>query len=728
MTEKLLLDIMNKLYMPDKRLNTDLIVSNLALCDRIHDILLVEDSDHYNVLHKAIIFNDLELLELLLDHGVDPNGLKSEEICGRGHKKCPHENLGALHLASFVGHNDLVHCLLDHGASTSPQMAVYTSAVANDQFGLQPTIFTSALENQTVDILLNCGCRPSIFFAILNNQLGSVRDLLHVQGKRTESPTNNNTYLCYLACRFKAYECFKYLLKEYPQAINTKDTDGLPLLLMALNNNMEFVKVLLDHDCDIHILDDFWEPGTNILHLLLSVNGRPANDLIGLDEVTDECLKRGINVNEQKSSSKTTPLHELMRSINSLWHDFYKGPTRKSFHETSEHMDKELKDCMTTLLTYGADIHIKDSHSKTPLQVLISNTKYADRQIASNFKRLPCDMKEAFRINSYGLDNTIECVEKLIEHGAIKQDKKLPIVESFVESLISLSLNALSGMCKNVYPFQILEEDVIIEKYVQLLKVLLDAGADPNVASPSKLSPLLSLLEMVDKSPQRPFLTVQTAHRLLTLIYLLIENGANTEADMDEIDGPGRYVVGCFDMLKGLIQPTNNCSSVQTLDVLHTLATGLIQHGASTNVYENISQLDDIPIEGRAKSGPPMHQHTFLYQYLLFGMLNLKLVNEGPRYMNLFNVLYSQIEHSLLHDVLAMAQAQFLQRHDYVDCECKSCDNFRLLLDSVRDKPRSLKVLCRLAVYNSVKGRLVFTIPYLPLPPALKSYLMSFQP
>ena len=156
-TEKILLEIMNKLYTPNKRLNTDLIVTNLSLCDPNHDILLVEDSDHYNLLHKAIIFDDLELLELLLDHGVDPNGLKSEEVCGRGHKMCQHRNLGALHLASFIGQNELVHCLLDHGASTSLKMTVYTSAVVNDQFGLQPAIFTPEIEHKASEMLSRCG-------------------------------------------------------------------------------------------------------------------------------------------------------------------------------------------------------------------------------------------------------------------------------------------------------------------------------------------------------------------------------------------------------------------------------------------------------------------------------------------------------------------------------------------------------------------------------------------
>ena len=725
-TEKLVSEIMNKLYTQDERLNTDLIVSNLALCDPTHDILFVEDSDHYNLLHKAVIFGELELLELLLDHGVDPNGLKSEEVCGRGHKKCPLENLGALHLAAFVGRNELVHCLLDRGASTSLQMAVYTLPVVKDYFGLQPAILTPALQKRFEDMLYDCGCKPPIYFAILNNQLGILKDLLHVQGNITESATDDNTYLCHLACNFNAYECFEYLLEKNPQAINTKDTYGRPLLKTALCNDTKFIKLLLIHNCDIHILDHTWKAGTNILHQLLQMLSLIsfAKDLVDLQDVIGECLKRGVQVNGHDSTFNITPLHLLMQNINGIWYDYNLRQPEESYKELLEKMDKEVKECMTVLLTYGADIHMKDSDGKTPLEVLISNTNYVIRYKNSKSRGI---INRALYNPSYGLDNTVECVELLIVLGAIHQDEKLPVIERFVESLISASTNT-DQTIYGMYPFQILEENVMFEKYVELLKLLFDAGADANVATGSKLPPLLSLLEMVDKSDPRNLLTVDTANRLLTLIHLLIENGANTETDMLDIDGPGRHAVSCFDMLKVRIKEMHKCSSVQTLDVLHTLATGFIQHGASTNVYENIFELDDIPFEGRVDSGPQIHQHTFLYQYLVFGMLNLKFVNDGPWYMNLFNVLYCQIEHSLLHDVLAMAQAQFSNRHKHVDCECRSCDNFKLLLDSVKDKPRSLKVLCRLAVKRSVKGRLVFAVPYLPLPPALKSYLLSFQP
>ncbi len=67
------------------------------------------------------------------------------------------------------------------------------------------------------------------------------------------------------------FSCLQYLLELYPDELNRKDGDGLPLLLMALNHDLKFVHLLLEHRADIHILDDFLEQGSNILHLLFQV-------------------------------------------------------------------------------------------------------------------------------------------------------------------------------------------------------------------------------------------------------------------------------------------------------------------------------------------------------------------------------------------------------------------------------------------------------------------------
>ena len=62
----------------------------------------------------------------------------------------------------------------------------------------------------------------------------------------------------------------------YSSEVNRYDADGLPLLLMALNHDLRYVLLLLHYRADVHILDDFMEQGSNILHLLFQREVAPS--------------------------------------------------------------------------------------------------------------------------------------------------------------------------------------------------------------------------------------------------------------------------------------------------------------------------------------------------------------------------------------------------------------------------------------------------------------------
>ena len=53
------------------------------------------------------------------------------------------------------------------------------------------------------------------------------------------------------------------------------------------------------------------------------------------------------------------------------------------------------------------------------------------------------------------------------------------------------------------------------------------------------------------------------------------------------------------------------------------------------------------------------------------------------------------------------------------------------LFSAIRDlhsKPRTLKQLTRISIYNSIRQKPAFYASKLPLPPSLREYLMSFEP
>lgn len=137
-------EIFSKLFTEDNDLNLDFIEKTLTLCPPNEDILLVEDRDHYNLMQKAIIFDSVALVTLLLNHGCEVNGCKSAETCTLSKNKCSHERLGALHLAAFLGRTEIVTLLLQRGCDRTLSKRVYTSAVVNDPDRQQPQLMNSS--------------------------------------------------------------------------------------------------------------------------------------------------------------------------------------------------------------------------------------------------------------------------------------------------------------------------------------------------------------------------------------------------------------------------------------------------------------------------------------------------------------------------------------------------------------------------------------------------------
>ena len=728
-TGSLVAEIYANLFTKDATLNIELISTNLALCPDTEDLLQVEDIDHYNLFHKAIIFGCANLVQLLLDHGCNVNGLKSVEGCTNSLKQCSHERLGALHLACFLGRYEIVQLLLEHGADTSLHMRVYTSAVINDPAKFQPGIFRSMQLSKATEIMSKCGCRAPAFYAVLGDQLDIVKVLLANRDCLNQGPQREYKYLVHLSCRVGAYQCLAYLLDVFPREMNTKDTDGLPLLLMALNNGMRFVKLLLDRGCDIHVLDDFWERGTNILHLLFQgVPTQGTAALVGISQVTELCLQKGISVNAKRQPFNRTPLHDLLSVINS--------PSDINFQYNhgvsdyvSEHaqVDEELIQCVHLLLDHGANVTLKDTNDKSALQILLSNGNHTLRCNMCFDQRSSAPLQDAMHVRAFGLDNTMEIARLLLRarSNAITEHGHNTALQDLIEMICSSYFGW--DFWAWTHSLEILEEDAIFESYVSLTDMLLKAGTDPNQGTNTRLPTLLYLLSHVADSPHVKgyIINVEVAHRLTKLLRLLLQYGAKTQVEVD-MPPHGTRMIGCFDMFTPVLQTLrDNQRNSSDLEVLYVLALPVIQYGALSTVFHKL--LYFIPDNFAKPWASPTPTHSFLFQYLLFGLFNLHYVNDGFCYRQLFEVFYCQVDHYTLQDVISMVSEQFMSMHGATNCACGACDNFRCLLSDANDKPRSLKQLCRLVIYDALKGKVAPNISHLPLPLALKDYIMSFD-
>lgn len=196
-----------------------------------------QDSLASRLLTQAIKEDNLGLLKVLLEHGVNPNLKKRGEY-------------PSLFLAVENNNLAMVKELLDHGAEISPHEDFLSEPIEANNLAL-------------VKILLDHGANPD-----LPNRRGNTPLILAVE--------NNNLALV-------------KLLLQYPVNINQKDFNGDTALLAAIkNSNLELVKILLEAGANPNERN---EEGENPLFI---ATGLGDNRL----EIVTQLLEAGANPNE----------------------------------------------------------------------------------------------------------------------------------------------------------------------------------------------------------------------------------------------------------------------------------------------------------------------------------------------------------------------------------------------------------------------------------------------
>ena len=775
------------------------IENTLAKCAPDEDILEIEDRDHYNLMQKAIIFNCPEAVTVLLNHGCSSSGVAAEHPvtctvtnCSR----CPHLDLQALHLAAFHGHISAVRILLARGADRYASGRVYTSAVLNDPYGLQPDVLKSLGHNARIaDIMYKCGPREPVFYAVLGDHLDTLKVLMGEAGSNYLRPKHHSDYensngsehetshkhptqyghLVNLAARVGAYNCLDYLLKLYPTHVNVRDADGMPPMLMALNHSTRFVRLLLEAGADVHILDDFIEPGSNILHLLIKVLPLDAcGDQSSLTPIVDGCLQQGVRVNAQRKPYNRTPLHDLLTVINMpISASTMETPSATPQPQSPQHkptmcngiitdknsldtngmvqrcFDEELIRCVRLLIQYGADLNSEDSEGKTPLMILLSNGNHTLRCNLCFDYRVSMATQKTMVHRNFGLQNTIALTKILLEAGASLEPNSLSItpLHVFIDMICSSYFG--SDFWAWTHSLEILEESAITDSYCELLDILLKNKCDPNITTNGSPPAMLHLLSHVAKSPYTEDYVVplRTALAVQKLLHCFLQYDTQTEVtimanpisiiqpQVDLYKHPTTY--GCLDMLTSILRTMTTFKQSHTgedLLVLKVLMLCLFQHGASSTIHPSSTFIPSSAIcMGIVSKDKDLHfTETFLYQILLFGLLNLDCVSDGPWYKECVEVLYSECPHNLLQPVLELITDQLRVTHpsavDGMPCSCGHCAIFHAFVHSMLNKPRRLKQICRLSVRYAVGGRLYTSASRLGLPQAMVHYLKTFVP
>ena len=202
------------------------------------------------VILAAIQGGHLEIVRLLLDHGVNLAGAKGQgraafyTALGQGHTdivellinrgvnpRVPNESgEGALHVAAARGNTEIIALLLKHGLDVN----------AGNMLGSNPPI-TQAADRRTVEVLIaagadirrrNRGGLAPLHFAALRGNV-EVAETLMAHGVKVDETARNGRTALHMAAKYGQTAVCKYLL-DHGAAIDAKSARGETPLACAI--------------------------------------------------------------------------------------------------------------------------------------------------------------------------------------------------------------------------------------------------------------------------------------------------------------------------------------------------------------------------------------------------------------------------------------------------------------------------------------------------------------
>ena len=390
---------------------------------RAENILDHLDDKGWNLLQRAVICNQPQVVSMLISRGCDLN----LGVCSF-----------PLHLACKLGHAQIVQMLLDNGAKADLSRGMcYPVAHC-----LKPAAGSGKPQK------FRCrGVRlpsPPLAYAIPNDRDEVVQVLLT---HRMSKDIVKKDFLLHEACKYRAKRCLKLLVEMLPDQVNVRDKKGLTPLQHALRGprNRDSAVILLESNAIFSPEIFETEYGTLLHELYVS------DDTSFLLRLTELMLQKGppdLALRVTKSDGNTL-LNKLLK--------FFGGTTPRDREQYVE----EVKRCIILLVNHGCDPNQANKKGETALHSLL--THHGGRPLFY--------IRDRFGVGPQYLSNL------------------------------------LGNMCT-------------------LMEVLLQRGADPNVMlPPNVVSPLYYLMRVV--CAMSPHLLSATSVHVKACVRVLCQYGAN---------------------------------------------------------------------------------------------------------------------------------------------------------------------------------------------------------
>lgn len=172
-----------------------------------------------------------------------------------------------------------------------------------------------------------------------------------------------------------------------------------------------------------------------------------------------------------------------------------------------------------------------------------------------------------------------------------------------------------------------------------------------------------------------------------------------------------------------MIQNVRDCKDI---NYIYDLTLTLIQYGANPNISLNISE----SIQTQNVNQPvgtmfmKKTKNYILYYYIMLLLKKERLLMDPTvTFAKIIMLYYYVMEHEPLFNCLKMLYTQQLSQ-----VPAKTTESLNSIVRELYKKPRSLKQMCRVTIYNSLNRKPGLSINKLNLPTQMKDYVLNFEP
>ncbi|XP_034238758.1 ankyrin-1 [Thrips palmi] len=570
-----------------------------------------------------------------------------------------------LHIACLKGHEQIVELLLKHGARVDVEARMCWPG-PHSQNCEERGKYSSSYGDHIPAERTSDKLQNAISYAIDGDQVG-ILELLIQTGDEHWFPWQAKRPLLHIACDRGALNCCRYLVEERPEEVNLCFDEYYPIHQAALHD-VRFVELLIS--CGAQTTVRTATQQMTALHILYLIGRKSAQDTLATTRLLlDNGMRECIN---EADSLGNTPLHGLIVR-------YALEEARFGYDHDNQPWNKwDVLHLVRYLLQNGARPSINQPGNSALACVLRHVRDWEFRYELINML-----LQEGGNPNFVGRDGSVPLMVCLVP--LINKDP----LHHFNHNMKVCYLNCVRILCKH--------------------------GASPNCSSRSNLTPLHVLMFTASESIalSRQDEKAQNFEFIRSLLIILLQHG---------LDPNVRFSQKTPHILPAVMGMVTQARSPGDLIHVHSLTLALLQHGADPNII--VPPPDHITICNSQSCVLKRASNHVLYYYIVTICRKEDItMDPAQNFVTVIMLFYLCMEHRPLFSCLKVI---FTALHSGIISVKGTA-----LLNVIRElyaTPRTLKQICRVTIYKALNRCPGEHANKLPLPPALKDYLLSFEP